>query len=1174
MLGKLYYAVGTAPGMRRRSQMRSKRITRSNARRFPSMDDTSLEPSPPTSQWRVYREADLVVVFVHGFLSNAQTCWTNIAAGTSVFWPDLIASDPRFQQPAIFMATYHTAVDSRDMSIQDCASDVMSYLRTTDSEGRRPPLSWPKLVFVCHSMGGVVVRQLLCDNWHLFEDKQVGVVLIASPSYGARLASLSRRVAAAFANRQGEQLAWGSESVVELDRRFRDLLGDRKRAGMLSGIEFIENRTFLHLKWLPLFTRRKIVDRVSAARYFPTPKVIADADHSTISKPRTVHDRVHHFLFEYLVEQGFLSDANRAEASAAARLPPAVGAPSIYAAGFARRRQLFLDHYTREHHGELSFAGRSNEFAQLDEWLLSHESDILLLTAPAGRGKSALVTRWLPGVRSDFRTIFIPVSIRFGTNSLHDWTQALHQELSLATSGIVDNTHPSITDDYYIGPLYNLLQLSGREPTRNILVVLDGIDESTNREVLRELFPPKPGPGVKILITARDTVSGRDRTRSEWFELLSVSGSPSTRWMQLAKLTPDEIVGSLPIYGSETGSSARARLARVLWEFCDEGDPLLLGLVLSEQQRERVDAASITAAHITRLARGYRGVIDRWIDEQVRLVSRRGGLEPGDVRQVMTRLLALLAHARGPILPSELLTLFRFGFGESRGTASAYLETVDRLVISTADGLVLCHTRIADYVVSADFADEITKAAARRSFVAWSTELAARLEASSASEGHPTGEISTYQLRWGVEHALSDEASTPERLAPFVGRSWLRAKEELDQGTHGFTRDVAAIWRFLRRRDFSPDEPELESRLALEFTCALTLSSNRRFEGIPPALLARQVRARRVSEKTLLDLLVGMPVASLAPYLAALRPHLSAAALRAVRDALTDQPQEPADHVCLLATAENQVFERDFDRAFAFLRTHRFPFLNARVDFAAALCPHAHGTNSEEFFAFAMDLAGDEVILAEDLIKQIIETIPEVVLKNLEEPFYHLLISNARWGTATTWKRVLRRAPHEIVASWLARAGAFRSGGTDELIALAMIGAWATGISKPEPLRSLATSCERMPRAGRSSISERCTRSRTVPSSPSSERACHRTTWTTGEISLAWQPVPARRSPRPDRGLPGSPDANVVTEAGHRGLHRQATGHDAAPNRILAQARAQGRRTRESARHPCGQREP
>jgi len=107
----------------------------------------------------VYNEGDLILVFVHGYLSNSQQCWTN--TDKNKFWPDLIKDDARFNKPSIYLSKFYTEVNSNDYSVQNCAEEVFGQLKRNDGSSKSPPINKKNIVFVTHSTGGIVVRYLL-----------------------------------------------------------------------------------------------------------------------------------------------------------------------------------------------------------------------------------------------------------------------------------------------------------------------------------------------------------------------------------------------------------------------------------------------------------------------------------------------------------------------------------------------------------------------------------------------------------------------------------------------------------------------------------------------------------------------------------------------------------------------------------------------------------------------------------------------------------------------------------------------------------------------------------------------------------------------------------------------------------------------------------------------------
>ena len=189
---------------------------------------------PPPGQnnfWYHYTDSEVALIFVHGVLSDSRSSWLHEINGrpsASCYWPTLVKRDNKFRNVSIYLGGYHTAVNSGPYEVRNCADELLGGLRRVDQRGRQPPIDKNKIVFVCHSMAGVVVRYLLESSWDLLEEKEIGLVLIASPSYGSHLANTIERIAEYFNNQQGVHLQWGAWSLKDLDDKFKELK-DKKR---------------------------------------------------------------------------------------------------------------------------------------------------------------------------------------------------------------------------------------------------------------------------------------------------------------------------------------------------------------------------------------------------------------------------------------------------------------------------------------------------------------------------------------------------------------------------------------------------------------------------------------------------------------------------------------------------------------------------------------------------------------------------------------------------------------------------------------------------------------------------------------------------------------------------------------------------------------------------------
>lgn len=231
------------------------------------------------------------VVFVHGFLSSAEGCWSKPGVPG---WPDLVASS--FPSLAVCTVTYNTEVWSGHYSISDVADGLHERLVQDGvlTSGR-------KLVFVCHSMGGLVVRRMLVQRRDQLAklNLTIGLFLVASPSLGSDYAKLFSPIARFLGHTQADAMRFSEANhwLVDLDRDFDRLLTDKLL--YIVGRELIEDRLVL-LRWLWLFPR--VVPAFSGARYFPEPLKIELSDHFSIAKPEGP-DSMQHGALRRLIQE-------------------------------------------------------------------------------------------------------------------------------------------------------------------------------------------------------------------------------------------------------------------------------------------------------------------------------------------------------------------------------------------------------------------------------------------------------------------------------------------------------------------------------------------------------------------------------------------------------------------------------------------------------------------------------------------------------------------------------------------------------------------------------------------------------------------------------------------------------------------------------------------------------
>jgi pimeloyl-ACP methyl ester carboxylesterase len=222
----------------------------------------------------------LDIVFVHGLGGDRMTTWGE----GDKFWPTWLAED--FPDCAIYAAGF----DSRKLagrltgdgaSIRDIASGLAAGLLIR-------PVRAPRMILITHSLGGLVVKQML----RMYADSQnpkhrelaasvCGVVFLATPHQGARLASVMSSIFSLVMSKQAKQLQYDGEELVELQSGF---------ANWAIGAN-VDVRPFYETEKTGTL---HIVDRVTANPNIAGAEPVGvQSDHIQICKPATRDDLVY-----------------------------------------------------------------------------------------------------------------------------------------------------------------------------------------------------------------------------------------------------------------------------------------------------------------------------------------------------------------------------------------------------------------------------------------------------------------------------------------------------------------------------------------------------------------------------------------------------------------------------------------------------------------------------------------------------------------------------------------------------------------------------------------------------------------------------------------------------------------------------------------------------------------
>ena len=142
-----------------------------------------------TSSWERKSSRHRVIIFVHGVMGDPKDTWTN--DGTKATFPKLVAKDKTFDDADIYVFGYPSKFRGSTLDV-DQLSDLLHQRLTAEGIVK----NYDELVFVAHSMGGLVVRDLLLKDGSELAKKVPMVYSFATPYTGSDAA----RIADTFGN--------------------------------------------------------------------------------------------------------------------------------------------------------------------------------------------------------------------------------------------------------------------------------------------------------------------------------------------------------------------------------------------------------------------------------------------------------------------------------------------------------------------------------------------------------------------------------------------------------------------------------------------------------------------------------------------------------------------------------------------------------------------------------------------------------------------------------------------------------------------------------------------------------------------------------------------------------------------------------------------------------------
>lgn len=244
-----------------------------------------------TDKWVRKAKNGLNVVFIHG-INSSDDCWRN---RNGSYWPQLLADESELADIGIYLFSYRTGLNTGFYSLSDVVDSLREYFVLDDlfnSSG---------VIFVCHSMGGIVTRRFLVNQHSTLIEKgldKIGLFLVASPSLGSEYANMLSVLSRIMGHTQGSGLKFSQDNVWlnDLDKDFINIKTDDSL--QIKGKELIED--------LPLYgkglIKRQIVEPFSGAKYFGNSFKVPGSDHSTIATPADKNAVQHRLLVQFIKE--------------------------------------------------------------------------------------------------------------------------------------------------------------------------------------------------------------------------------------------------------------------------------------------------------------------------------------------------------------------------------------------------------------------------------------------------------------------------------------------------------------------------------------------------------------------------------------------------------------------------------------------------------------------------------------------------------------------------------------------------------------------------------------------------------------------------------------------------------------------------------------------------------
>ncbi len=238
------------------------------------------------------------VIFVHGLDGDARSTWHK-KDNPALFWPAWLAEDvPGVTVWSLGYEVSSSAWRGSSMPLSDRATNALATLET-QGLGDRP------IVFVCHSLGGLLVKQMLrhaldfgVTPWRSIAERTTGIIFLSTPHSGSDISNWMKHIGALL------RLTVSVDELKAHDPRLRELNTWFRNSRLAPSM-----RIQVYCEKLPVSAGILVVNESSAdpglQGVVPIP---VDEDHVSICKPenreKLVYSRVKRFVTEAVRASG------------------------------------------------------------------------------------------------------------------------------------------------------------------------------------------------------------------------------------------------------------------------------------------------------------------------------------------------------------------------------------------------------------------------------------------------------------------------------------------------------------------------------------------------------------------------------------------------------------------------------------------------------------------------------------------------------------------------------------------------------------------------------------------------------------------------------------------------------------------------------------------------------